>query len=158
MPTEHPPTGPLYFDDLKVGLEFSSRSHIIDAAQIMHFAREFDPQPFHIDEDLARHGPFGGLVASGWHTAALTMRLLVDGSVIAGGMIGANVEVTWTKPVRPGDELSVHSRVIETMVSRSRPDRGIVTMRSETRDQRGDVLQVLIARVVVPRDPNIAPA
>jgi len=91
-------------------------------------------------------------VASGWHTAAITMRLLVEGGVpLAGGIVGAGGEITWPAPVRPGDVLRVESEVVELRPSRSRPDRGIATVRSETRNQSGDIVQVLVAKLIVPR-------
>jgi len=144
----------LYLDDLRIGQQFVSQSHEIDEDQIVRFAREFDPQPFHLDEAAAKHSAFGGLVASGWHTAALTMRLLVEGGApIAGGLVGAGGEIKWLKPTRPGDTLQVHSEVVEITPSRSRPDRGIVTIRMETRNQHGDVLQLFVGKLVVPRRP-----
>jgi acyl dehydratase len=144
----------LYLDDLRIGQQFVSQSHEIDEDQIIRFAREFDPQPFHLDEAAAKRTAFGGLVASGWHTAALTMRLLVEGGApIAGGMVGAGGEITWLKPTRPGDTLQVYSEVVEIIPSRSRPDRGIVTIRMETRNQHGDVLQLFVGKLVVPRRP-----
>ncbi|CAL92808.1 MaoC family dehydratase [Azoarcus olearius] len=154
--TETPPQrgAPLYLDDLQVGLRFGSGTHPIDAQQITAFADSFDPQPFHLDHEAAQDSLFGGLAASGWHTAAITMRLLVEGGLpIAGGIIGAGAEVTWPRPTRPGDVLQVDSEVLEITPSRSKPDRGIVTLRSETRNQRGEILQVLTSRLVVPRRP-----
>jgi acyl dehydratase len=147
--------GPLYLDDLRVGQRFVSPSRAIDAAEIKRFASEFDPQPFHLDEQAAQRTPFGELVASGWHTAALTMRLLVDGGApIAGGIVGVGGELTWLKPTRPGDVLQIHSEVTAIRPSQSRPDRGVVTIRSETRNQRNEVLQVFVARLIVPRRPD----
>ena len=141
-----------YFEDLQVGQRFQSGTHRIDEQQIRAFAEQYDPQPFHLDAEAAKATFFDGLVASGWHTAAVTMRLLVDcGLPIAGGLIGAGAEITWPKPTRPGDVLQVESEVLETRPSRSRPDRGIATIRSETHNQRGDTVQVLVARLVVPR-------
>jgi acyl dehydratase len=144
--------GRLYFEDLRVGQRFTSRSHELDAAQIKAFARQFDPQPFHLDEEAAKDTLFAGLAASGWHTAAVTMRLMAEGGVpIAGGLIGAGAEISWPQPTRPGDILQVESEILEMTPSRSRPERGMITLRSETRNQRGDVLQILTAKVVVPR-------
>lgn len=141
-------------EDLRVGQRFVSGSHTIDAAQIIAFAREFDPQPFHLDADAGARSFFKGLVASGWHTGAITMRLLVQGELqIAGGMIGGGGELTWPNATRPGDTLQVHSEVMAITPSRSKPDRGTITLRSETRNQRGEVLQILTARLVVPRRP-----
>lgn len=143
-----------YLDDLAVGQRFTSASLSVDTDGIKAFARQFDPQPFHLDDEAAASSLFGGLAASGWHTAALTMRLLVDGGApIAGGVIGAGGEVAWPRPTRPGDVLTVESEVIEVRPSKSRPDRGMVTLRSETRNQRGEVVQILTAKLVVPRRP-----
>jgi acyl dehydratase len=148
--------GALYLDDLFTGQRFASAGHEIDADQIKTFARQFDPQPFHLDEQDAEDTFFGGLAASGWHVAAITMKLLVgEMAPFAGGIIGAGGEIAWPRPTRPGDVLRVHSEVLEIKPSRSRPDRGMVTLRSETRNQRGEVAQVLTARLVVPRRGNI---
>jgi acyl dehydratase len=142
----------LYLEDLRVGQRFVSGTHLIDEEQIRMFAKQFDPQPFHLDAETAKATLFEGLVASGWHTAAITMRLLVEsGLSIAGGIIGAGGEISWPNPTRPGDVLQVESEVLELRPSRSRSDRGITTIRSETRNQRGDVVQVLVAKLVVPR-------
>ena len=154
-PNQARPNGGLYLDDLHVGQQFISGSHAVDEAQIRAFAGQFDPQPFHLDDALAKETLFAGLAASGWHTAAITMRLLVDGGApIAGGVIGAGGEVSWPKPTRPGDTLHVASEVVQVTPSRSRPERGIVTVRSETRNQRGEVVQILTAKLVVPRRPS----
>ena len=143
---------PFHLDDLHVGQRFTSSSHVLDETQIKAFASEFDPQPFHLDDEAAKATLFGGLAASGWHTAAITMRLLVQsGLPIAGGIIGSGGELSWLKPVRPGDTLTVVSEVVEVMPSRSRPDRGSVRIRSETRNQHGDVVQTFTSRLVVPR-------
>ena len=146
---------PLFFDDLHVGQRFTSGKHEIDAEQIAAFARQFDPQPFHLDGEAAKHTFFGELVASGWHTAAVTMRLLVEGGApLAGGIIGAGAEISWPSPARPGDVLHVESEILELRPSKSRPDNGIVTIRGETRNQRGEIVQVLVAKLVVPRARN----
>jgi acyl dehydratase len=148
----------LYLEDFYVGQRFTSATHVIDAAQIKAFAREFDPQPFHLDEEAAKATLFGGLVASGWHTASITMRLQVDsGLPIAGGMIGIGGEMNWPRPTLPGDVLRVVSEVAEVTPSRSRPDRGVVRMRSETRNQRDEVVQILDAKLFVPRRTAAAP-
>jgi acyl dehydratase len=142
----------LFLNDLRVGQRFTSGTHEIDEEQVTAFARQFDPQPFHLDAEAARDSLFQGLVASGWHTAAVTMRLLVGGGLpIAGGLVGAGAEVSWPRPTRPGDVLQVESEVLDLRPSRSRPDRGTATFRSETRNQRGEVVQVLVAKLVVPR-------
>ena len=146
--------GPLFLDDLEVGRRFTSGSHTVDVAQIKAFATQFDPQPFHLDEASARDTMFGGLAASGWHTAAITMRLPVGGGApVAGGIIGAGGEIAWPQPTRPGDVLRVESEILEVKPSRSRPDRGTVKMRSQTLNQRDEVVQTLTATLVVPRRP-----
>ena len=148
---------PLYLEDLRVGQRFVSGTHRLDEEQIRVFAGQFDPQPFHLDAEAAKATLFEGLVASGWHTAAITMRLLVEsGLLIAGGIIGAGGEITWPNSTRPGDVLQVESEVVELRPSRSRPDRGIATIRSETRNQCGDTVQVLVAKLVVPRSAQSA--
>lgn len=148
------PAPRLYFEDLTLGRRVATQSVGVDAAAIKEFASRFDPQPFHLDENAAKESFFGELVASGWHTAALTMRLLVtSGLPIAGGVIGAGGELQWPRAVRPGDVLSVTAEVIAAVPSRSRPERGMVTVRSETRNQAGEVVQVMTARLVVPRRP-----
>jgi acyl dehydratase len=142
----------LYLDDLHVGQRFSSGTHLVDAAQIKAYANQFDPQPFHLDEEAAKATLFAGLAASGWHTAAITMRLMVDGGLpLAGGIIGAGGQLAWPKPTRPGDTLRVESEVMEITPSRSRPDRGTVVVRSLTCNQRDEVVQELTARLIVPR-------
>jgi acyl dehydratase len=143
-----------FLDDLAVGQRFVSGTRRIEAQDIKAFARDFDPQPFHLDEAAAEDSLFGGLAASGWHTAAVTMRLLVEGGApLAGGLVGAGAEVAWPRPTRPGDLLTVTSEVIEIRPSRSRPDRGMITLRSETRNQDDEVVQTLVAKLVVPRRP-----
>lgn len=144
----------LYLDDLHVGRRFGSGTHVLDEEQIKGFAAQFDPQPFHLDAESARETFFGGLAASGWHTSAVTMRLLVTGELrLAGGIVGVGAELTWPMPTRPGDALRVESEVTEISPSRSRPDRGLVTIRSETLNQRGDIVQKLVSKLIVPRRP-----
>jgi len=150
LKVDTPASSGLFLDDLYVGQRFSSRSHTIDEAQIKAFAAQFDPQPFHLDEEAAKATLFGGLAASGWHTAAITMKLLVDsGLPLAAGIIGSGGELTWPRPTRPGDTLTVFSEVEEVTPSRLRPDLGMVRVRSETKNQNGEVVQVLIAKLVV---------
>src|SRR3979411_1791600 len=132
----------LYLDDLHVGQRFTSATHAMDEAQIKAFARQFDPQPFHLDDAAARSTLFGGLAASGWHTAAMTMKLLVDsGLPLEGGILGAGGEIAWPQPTRPGDTLQVESEVLEITPSRSRPDRGLAGISCLTRNQRNEVGQ-----------------
>ncbi len=143
---------PRYFEDLQVGQTFVSGRHTVDAESIIRFAREFDPQPFHVDPAAARDSFFGQLVASGWHTGAITMRLLVAGELqLVGGMIGGGGELVWPRPVFANDTLQVHSEVVDMRPSRSHPERGTVLLRSETRNQHGEPVQILTARLVVPR-------
>ncbi len=144
--------GRLFLDDLFVGQRFTSGTHTIDEAQIKAFAMQFDPQPFHIDEAKAKDTLFGGLAASGWHTAAITMRLNVEtGLPFAGGLIGAGGEIKWPAPTRPGDTLHVESEVVEIIPSRSKPDRGIAVVLSSTINQHGEVVQNLKAKLVLQR-------
>lgn len=155
---EEGPAPRLYLEDLQIGQRLESDSHALDAAQIVAFARDYDPQPFHLDEAAAAASLFGGLAASGWHTAAITMRLLVgSGLPIAGGIIGAGGEIAWPRPTRPGDVLRVTTEILEIRPSRSRPDRGMVTIRCATLNQRGETVQTLTARLVVPRREREVP-
>jgi acyl dehydratase len=142
----------LYLEDLYVGLRYTSGTHAIDESEIVAFARQYDPQPFHLDHKAARDTLFGGLAASGWHVAAITMRLQVESSLkLAGGIVGAGGEFAWPTPTRPGDILRVESEILEIKPSRSRPDRGMVTIRSETRNQRDEIVFALSVRLVVQR-------
>jgi acyl dehydratase len=142
----------LHLDDLYVGQRFTSGAYRLDEAQIKAFAIQFDPQPFHTDKQAAEQTFFKGLAASGWHTAAITMRLNVEsGPPLAGGFVGAGGELSWPAPTRPGDVLHVESEVVEVTPSRSRPDRGTIVLLSRTMNQRGDVVQITKARLVVPR-------
>jgi acyl dehydratase len=152
MPRQ-PPEG-LYLEDLYVGQRFTSAPHVIDAEQIKTFAAQFDPQPFHLDEEAAKASLFGGLAASGWHTAALTMRLLVESVPLADGLIGAELELAWPKPTRPGMTLQLFSEVVDIRPSRSKPHMAIVTMRNETRDQDGELLQVFTVKMPVFKRPQ----
>ena len=142
-----------YLEDFTVGQTFRSGRLRVDAEQITTFAAAFDPQPFHLDEAAARDTIFRGLAASGWHTAAVTMRLLVESDLTpAGGIVGAGFEeCRWPRPVRPGDELRVASEVLEVRPSQSRPDQGLLKVRTTTLNQHSEVVQILIANLVVPR-------
>lgn len=131
-----------YFDDFKVGDVIELGSRIITKEAIVAFAREFDPQPFHLDEEAAAHTMFGGLIASGWHTGSLMMRLLYEGAIqhtVSLGSPGID-EMRWLKPVRPGDTLSARMTVTECLPSRSKPDRGIVRALLEMRNQHGELM------------------
>jgi acyl dehydratase len=142
-----------YLEDFVVGQVFGSGRLVVDEERIKSFAAEFDPQPFHLNEESARHTIFRGLAASGWHTAAMTMRLLVDSEIKpAGGIVGAGFdEFRWPRPVRPGDELRLESEVLEVRPSKSRPEQGWIKVRTTTLNQNGDAVQILIANLVVPR-------
>lgn len=139
------------FHQLAPGDRFTTGSHTVTSDEITAFARRFDPQPFHLGEERARGSFFGRQVASGWHTAALTMRLLVDAHPFLGGIVGGAAEVTWPRPTLPGDTLRVVAEIAEVMPYRSRPDRGKVVVRAETLNQRDEVVQVLVTRLVMPR-------
>jgi acyl dehydratase len=145
-----------YLEDFTVGQTFGSGQLKVDTEQIKAFAAAFDPQPFHLDEDAARDTIFGGLAASGWHTAALTMRLLVESEIApAGGIVGAGFdEFRWPRPVRPGDELRIESEVLEVRASRSRPHQGLIKVRTTTLNQMDEAVQVQIANLIVPRRPS----
>lgn len=142
-----------YLEDLVVGQTFTSKRTRIDADAVKRFAAEFDPQPFHLDERAALDSMFHGLAASGWHTAALTMRLVVESDFKpAGGVIGASLdELRWPRPVRPGDELRVEIEVLEIRPSRSRPRQGFVKVKATTLNQADEDVQIYIANLVVLR-------
>ncbi|RTQ31820.1 MaoC family dehydratase [Variovorax gossypii] len=147
----------LYLEDLKVGDRFRSSEHALDVAQIKAFAQQFDPQPFHTDEEAAKNTFFGGLAASGWHTAALTMKLLVESGIpLADGIIGSGGELQWPRPTRPGDVLHVEGEVTAIVPSRSKPGRAMVTMHCQTLNQRGEVLQDFSPKLVVHARPASA--
>ena len=145
--------GGLYLEDLHVGKSFVSRTHALDADQIKRFAADYDPQPFHLSDEGAKGTMFEMLAASGWHTMALTMRLLVESVPLADGLIGASTEVSWPRPTRPGMVLQAFSEITDIRPSKSKPDMAIVTLRSETRDQDGNVVLVFVARMPVYRRP-----
>jgi acyl dehydratase len=142
-----------FLEDFAAGQKFSSGRLRVDAERVKRFAAEFDPQPFHLDEQAARGSLFGGLAASGWHTAAMTMRLLVESELRpAGGIVGAGFdEFRWPRPVRPGDELRLEIEVLEVRPSRSRPEQGLVKIRTTTLNQNGEPVQVSVGNLVVPR-------
>ena len=147
----------LYLEDFQPGQTFVTETFALDADAIKAFARQFDPQPFHLDEEAAKGTFFNGLAASGWHTASITMRLLLQGGPqVAGGLIGAGNDITWPRPTRPGDVLQVVSEILTVTPSKSRKDIGIVAMRSETRNQRGEPVQIMLSKLVVPRKPPSA--
>jgi len=145
-----------YLEDFSPGQIFGSGRLRVERERIKSFAAEFDPQPFHLDEEAARNSLFGGLAASGWHTAALTMRLLVESDLKpAGGILGAGFdEFRWPRPVRPGDELHVESEVLEVRASKSRPGQGVIKVKTTTLNQNGEAVQISIGNLIVPRRPG----
>lgn len=145
----------LYLEDFHVGQRFTSGTHALDSAQIKAFAARFDPQPFHLSETDADNSFFQGLAASGWHTASITMSLLVkSGMPIAGGLIGAGGEITWPRPTRPGDVLQATSEILAVTPSRSKPERGMITVRTETKNQKGEVVQILTSKMLAWKRPG----
>ena len=149
--TGEPCVAERYLEDFRAGQTFRSGRIRIDADRIKSFAAEFDPQPFHLDERAATESLFGGLAASGWHTAAITMRLLVDSDLKpAGGIVGAGFdEFRWPRPVRPEDELRVEGEVLEIRASKSRPDQGVITVRATTLNQHNQPVQVSVGHLIV---------
>jgi acyl dehydratase len=144
----------LYLEDLSVGQRFESAPHRLDAEQIKKFAAEFDPQPFHLSEEGAEGSLFGSLAASGWHTAALTMRMLVESIPLADGLVGAELQLSWPRPTRPDSILRVVSEIVDITPSRSKPNMAIVTVRNETRDQHDQVLQIFTVKMPVFKRPG----
>ena len=144
-----------YLEDFSAGQKFESGRLRVDRDRVKSFAAEFDPQPFHLDEEAAKRSLFGGLAASGWHTAALTMKLLVESELKpAGGILGVGFdEFRWPKPVRPGDELHVDIEVLETRASKSRPDQGVIKVRTTTLNQNNEAVQISVGNLIVPRRP-----
>jgi acyl dehydratase len=141
-----------YFDDLKVGDRFKSEPLGVTEKQLIEFAHKFDPQMFHLSRKKAERTIFKGLVASGWHTAAMTMRLFVQTLNFAEGAIGLGVdELRWPNVVRPGDVLTVETEIVDLRLSRSRPGFGIIRLRNVTTNQRGEIVQTMLASAMVPK-------
>jgi acyl dehydratase len=145
------PPEPLYIEDLAIGSRFVSGSYQITAEEIKSFAAEFDPQPFHLDDLAGKNSLFGGLAASGWHTAGITMRLIVESMPLARGVVGVGGEIAWPQPTRPGDILHVESEIIDIIPSRSKPNQALATVRSITLNQAGEVVYTLTAKILVYR-------
>jgi len=146
-----------FLEDFNVAQIFGGSARIrVDSERIKSFAAEFDPQAFHLDEKAAGESIFGGLAASGWHTAAMTMRLLVESDLKpAGGIVGAGFDdFRWPRPVRPGDELRVESEVLEVRPSKSRPEQGLIKVKTTTLNQNGEAVQISIGNLIVPRRPK----
>jgi acyl dehydratase len=147
--------GNLYLEDLQVGQRFTSGTYLMDEGRIKTFAAEFDPQPFHLDEAAAQASVFRGLAASGWHTAAVAMRLLVTGGLpFANGIIGAGGEIAWPKPTRPGDTLRVESEILEIVPSRSKPNQAFVTVRMTTLNQNQEPVYIFTAKLLAFKRPT----
>jgi acyl dehydratase len=146
-------TAKYFLEDFAVGQIFATGKLQVDTDQIKSFAKQFDPQPYHLDEEAAQKSPFRGLAASGWHTAALTMRLMVDGDFKpAGGILGVGFDaLSWPKPVRPGDELYAKSEILEVRPSKSHPDRGTIRVRTTTYNQNDEAVQEFTGNLLVPR-------
>lgn len=141
-----------YFDDLKVGDRFKSEPLKVTEKQVIEFAHKFDPQMFHLNRKSAERTIFKGLIASGWHTAAMTMHLFVQTLNFAEGAIGLGIDkLRWPNVVRPGDVLTVETKILRLRRSRSRPDYGIIRLRKVTINQRGEIVQTMLASVMVPR-------
>lgn len=141
--------GSLYLDDVKVGDRFRSGEQALDAEQIIDFATSFDPQRFHLSDTAAQDTIFKGLAASGWHTAAITMRLLVESWPMADGVIGAGVELSWPQPTRPGDILHAESTILDIRPSRSKPGQAMATLETLTFNQNGEVVQRMLSKNVL---------
>jgi acyl dehydratase len=152
------PVRPTYLEDLAVGERYAGGTATVDLAAIKAFAAAFDPQPFHLDEAAAEASIFGRLVASGWHTMAVTMRLLVEGELRSlWGLVGLGAdELRWPRPVVPGDVLSVEWEVLEVRPSASKPDRGTARLRVTTRNQRKETVLTLVTTILLPRRPRAA--
>ena len=146
-----------YLEDFAVGQVYGTGRLRVERERIKSFAAEFDPQSYHLDENAAEKSIFSGLAASGWHTAAMTMRLMVEGELQpAGGIIGLGFEeFRWPLPVRPGDELRVESEVLDVRASKSRPEQGLVKLRNTTLNQNGEAVQITVGSLLVPRRGNI---
>jgi acyl dehydratase len=147
---------PVYLEDFHAGDVAETPARRVSREEIVAFAREFDPQPFHVDEEAAKRSPFGGLVASGWHTASLCMRMVVDHALASDGATGSLGspgvdELRWLRPVRPGDSLTVRIEVLEVLPSRSKPDRGLVKLRYTMRNQDGEEVMTMIALGIMRR-------
>jgi acyl dehydratase len=147
-----------YLEDFTAGQTFDTGHVRVDKEQIFAFAKQFDPQPYHLDEAAAKLSPFQGLAASGWHTAAMTMRLMVEGEFNpAGGILGVGFdELSWPRAVRPGDELHAKSEVLEVRPSKSKPDRGLIRVRTTTFNQNNEPVMVFTGNLLVPRRPAAA--
>jgi acyl dehydratase len=139
---------------MSVGMKFGSGTYLMEEAEIKDFAAKYDPQPMHIEEAAAQASVFKGLAASGWHTAAVSMRLLITGGLpFAAGAVGLGGEIEWPRPTRPGDVLRVESEIVEIIPSRSKPNQGIVRVRNTTLNQKGEPVQIFTAKILAFKRP-----
>jgi acyl dehydratase len=145
-----------YFEDAVVGARDELGTHTVTEDEILRFAREFDPQPFHVDPEAAERSMYGGVIASGWHTCALAMRSLCDGFLLHAAALGSPGvdEIRWHKPVRPGDTLTCFNTVLEARPSRSKPDRGVVVSKTEMVNQSGEVVMTMRGMTMIGRRPS----
>jgi len=134
-----------YFDDFDIGKCIEVGSRTVSEEEIIHFAEQFDPQPFHVDHDAAGKSIYGGIIASGWHTCSIIMRLMVDGFLCESSSMGSPGvdEIRWIKPVRGGDTLKVTTTVLDVKLSTSKPDRGVVVTRWEAKNQHGELVATI---------------
>ncbi len=153
MPASNPALPTLYFEDFQSGLTFTHGPRVITREEIVAFAAQYDPQPMHLDEEAGRHSMLGGLGASGWHSCGIMMRMICDGFMLRAASMGAGgvEEVKWLRPVRPGDALTLHARVMDTRVSRSRPDMGIVRFMFELSNAHGERVMTMITPSMLKR-------
>lgn len=147
-----------YVEDFPVGVRRQIGSRTVDEAEVIRFAKEFDPQPFHIDKEAAAAGFYGGIIASGWHTCSMTMRLMVDGYLSDSAALGSPGidELRWLRPVRPGDTLTVYSTVAGVKVSTTKPDRAVMTTKTEVENQNGEVVLTMLGKTMMKRRPGAA--
>lgn len=141
----------MYLEDLSIGQRFVTSTYQVTEEQIIEFAKEFDAQPFHLDAEAAEDSFFQGLAASGWHTAAISMKLLTtsDGLSIDSGLIGVGGELSWPIPVRPNDTLHVETTIVDIQPSKSKPDRGRVKVENRTLNQHGETVQLFVVSLLV---------
>ncbi len=147
-----------YVEDFPVGVRREIGSRTVDEAEVIRFAKEFDPQPFHIDKEAAAAGFYGGIIASGWHTCSMTMRLMVDGYLSDSAALGSPGidELRWLRPVRPGDTLTVYSTVAGVKVSTTKPDRAVMTTKTEVENQNGEIVLTMLGKTMMKRRPGAA--
>ncbi len=145
-----------YLEDFPVGVRRRLGSKLVDEDEVIRFATEFDPQPFHVDKEAAAQSFYGGVIASGWHTCSMTMRIMVDNYLIDAAALGSPGidELRWLRPVRPGDTLTVYSTVQEMVPSKSKPDRGVLTTLSEVENQTGEIVMTMRGKTMMKKRPS----